>query len=251
MTTPESVQAVRMRNVSMRFGGVRALEDVHLDILPGEVHALLGENGAGKSTILKILRGVQPPTSGTVEIGGVPLKSFTAEASRAAGVAMAFQEMSLIPTLTVAQNVFLNREIKAGSGLIDDKTAIAECEKLFARMGVAIEPTAKVADIPAGHRQLTEIVKATSQPCKVLVLDEPTTALSRNEVEHLFDYVRQLRDAGVAVDLCLASHGRDLPHCRPCDDPSRRQAHHHRADVGLHPGDYDCPYYRPALARLF
>ena len=112
---------------------------------------------------------------------------------------MIFQEMSLVPTLTVAQNVFLTREIKTGAGLIDDKTAIAEARKLFARMGVDIDPTAKVADIAAGQRQLTEIVKATSQPCKVLVLDEPTTALSRNEVERLFDYVRQLRGQGVAI----------------------------------------------------
>ena len=188
-----------MRNVNMRFGGVRALDDVHFDVMPGEVHALLGENGAGKSTILKILRGVQPPTSGTIEIGGAPLTTFTAEASRMAGVAMAFQEMSLVPTLTVAQNVFLNREIKSGSGLIDDTTAVAEVRKFFQLMGVDIDPTARVSDIPAGHRQLTEIVKATSQPCKVLVLDEPTTALSQNEVERLFDYVRQLRGQGVAV----------------------------------------------------
>jgi ribose transport system ATP-binding protein len=199
MNSIDAPEAVRMRNVHMRFGGVRALDDVHLDVLPGEVHALLGENGAGKSTILKILRGVQPPTSGSVEIGGTPLTTFTAEVSRKAGVAMAFQEMSLVPTLTVAQNVFLNREIKDGAGLIDDATAVAETRKLFARMGVDIDPTAKVADIPAGHRQLTEIVKATSQPCKVLVLDEPTTALSQNEVERLFDYVRQLRSQGVAV----------------------------------------------------
>jgi ribose transport system ATP-binding protein len=199
MNTLSAPGAVRMRNVNMRFGGVRALDDVHLDVLPGEVHALLGENGAGKSTILKILRGVQPPTSGTVEIGGMPLATFTAEAARSAGVAMAFQEMSLVPTLTVAQNVFLNREMKTGSGLIDDKTAVSAAKKLFARMGVDIDPTAKVSDIPAGHRQLTEIVKATSQSCKVLVLDEPTTALSQNEVDRLFDYVRQLRSQGVAV----------------------------------------------------
>ncbi len=195
----EPTPAVRMRDVSMRFGGVRALDGVHLEVAAGEVHALLGENGAGKSTILKILRGVQAPTAGTIEIGGVLLAAHTAEAARATGVAMAFQEMSLVPTLTVAQNVFLNREIKAGLGLIDDRAAVAEAGRLFARMGVAVDPTAKVADIPAGHRQLTEIVKATSQPCKVLVLDEPTTALSRNEVERLFDYVRQLRDNGVAV----------------------------------------------------
>ena len=194
-TTPD---AVRMTNVSKHFGGVRALDGVHLDVRPGEVHALLGENGAGKSTILKILRGVQPPTSGTIEIGGVPLTTYTAEASRAAGVAMAFQEMSLVPTLTVAQNVFLTREIKAG-GLIDDKAAVVQTRTLFAAMGVAIDPTQKVSDIPAGHKQLTEIVKATSQPCKVLVLDEPTTALSANEVDRLFDYVRQLRGRGVAI----------------------------------------------------
>ena len=190
--------AVRMTHVSKHFGGVRALDGVHLDVRPGEVHALLGENGAGKSTILKILRGVQPPTSGAIEIGGVALTTYSPEASRAAGVAMAFQEMSLVPTLTVAQNVFLTREIKAG-GLIDDKAAVAETRKLFAAMGVAIDPTRKVADIPAGHKQLTEIIKATSQPCRVLVLDEPTTALSQTEVDRLFDYVRLLRGKGVAI----------------------------------------------------
>ena len=190
--------AVRMTNVSKHFGGVRALDGVHLHVRPGEVHALLGENGAGKSTILKILRGVQPPTSGAIEIGGVPLTATSPEASRAAGVAMAFQEMSLVPTLTVAQNVFLTREIKTG-GLIDDKAAVAETRTLFAAMGVDIDPTRKVADIPAGHKQLTEIIKATSQPCRVLVLDEPTTALSQTEVDRLFDYVRQLRAKGVAI----------------------------------------------------
>ena len=195
MSTPD---AVRMTNVSKHFGGVRALDGVHLDVRPGEVHALLGENGAGKSTILKILRGVQPPTSGAIEIGGVPLTTYSPEASRAAGVAMAFQEMSLVPTLTVAQNVFLTREIKA-RGLIDDKAAIAQTKTLFAAMGVVIDPKLKVADIPAGHKQLTEIIKATSQPCRVLVLDEPTTALSQTEVDRLFDYVRQLRAKGVAI----------------------------------------------------
>jgi len=191
--------AVRMMNVTKDFDAVRALDSVDLEVSAGEVHALLGENGAGKSTILKILRGVQPPSSGTVEIDGVRLTTLTAEASRSAGVSMAFQEMSLVPTLTVAQNVFLEREIKAGGGLIDDKAAVVETRKLFATMGVEIDPTRKVADIPAGHKQLTEIVKATSQPCKVLVLDEPTTALSAHEVDRLFQYVRQLRVQGVAI----------------------------------------------------
>jgi ribose transport system ATP-binding protein len=196
---PALPDAVRMTNVSKHFGGVRALDGVDLDVRPGEVHALLGENGAGKSTILKILRGVQPPTSGTVEIGGAPLTAFTPEAARAAGVAMAFQEMSLVPTLTVAQNVFLTREIKTGARLIDDRAATAETKALFAAMGVAIDPTRKVADLPAGHKQLTEIVKATSQRSKVLVLDEPTSALSQNEVDRLFDYLHKLRAQGAAI----------------------------------------------------
>lgn len=199
MSTSSSIpDAVRMRGVSKNFGGVRALDGVDLDIWPGEVHALLGENGAGKSTILKILRGVQPPSAGTVEIGGVAMTGFSADAARKLGVSMAFQEMSLVPTLTVAQNVFLNREIKSGA-FIDDRAAVEEARRLFLRMGVAVDPNARVSDIPAGHRQLTEIVKATSAPCKVLVLDEPTTALSGNEVERLFDYVRQLKAEGVAV----------------------------------------------------
>jgi ribose transport system ATP-binding protein len=197
---PDTVPAaVRMSNVSMHFDAVQALDGVDLEVRPSEVHALLGENGAGKTTLLKILRGVQTPSSGTVEVGGVPLAAFTVEASRAAGVAMAFQEMSLVPTLTVAQNVFLEREIRTGAGLIDDRAAIAETVGLFAAMGVAIDPTRYVANIPGGQKQLTEIVKATSRPCRVLVLDEPTAALSVNEVDRLFRYIRQLRDCGVAI----------------------------------------------------
>ena len=199
MTTDDTADAVRMIGVSKSFGGVRALENVDLCIGVGEIHALLGENGAGKSTILKILSGVQPPTAGTVEIGGVPLTEFTPQASRTAGVAMIFQEMSLIPTLTVAQNVFLMREVKSRSGLIDDKAAVNRTRKLFDELGVDVDSTAKVGDLGAGQRQLTEIVKATSQHTRVLILDEPTSALSAKEVDQLFSHVRRLKAEGVAV----------------------------------------------------
>lgn len=188
-----------MTGVSKSFGGVRALEDVDLSVRAGEIHALLGENGAGKSTILKILRGVQPPTAGRVEIGGVAMTEFTPQAARAAGVAMIFQEMSLIPTLTVAQNIFLMREVKDAAGLIDDRAAIAKARQLFSELGVDVDPTAKVGELGAGQRQLTEIVKATSQHTRVLILDEPTTALSAAEVDHLFEHVRRLKADGVAV----------------------------------------------------
>jgi ribose transport system ATP-binding protein len=168
-------EAVRMTGVSKEFGGVKALEDVDLSVKFGEIHALLGENGAGKSTILKILSGVQPPSSGTVEIEGHPVTTFTPQAARAAGVTMIFQEMSLIPTLTVAQNIFLTREMTAG-GLIDDRAAAARARSLFGELNVDIDPEALVADLGAGQRQLTEIAKAASQRPRVLILDEPTTA---------------------------------------------------------------------------
>ena len=162
---------------------------------------------------------------------------------------MAFQEMSLVPTLTVAQNVFLTREIKSG-GLIDDKAAIAETRRLFAAMGVAIDPTRKVADIPAGHKQLTEIVKATSQPCKVLVLDEPTTALSADEVDRLFDYVRRLRAQGVAI--VYVSHRMDEIF-RIADRATILRDGKHVITAPMSEftlESHDRPHHRPPLARL-
>jgi ribose transport system ATP-binding protein len=190
--------AVRMQGVSRYFGGVRALDGVDFAARPGEIHALLGENGAGKSTILKILSGVQPPSAGTVEIGSARITTFTPRAAQAAGVTMIFQEMSLVPTLTVAQNIFLTREYRSG-GLINDRAAAARARELFAGLGVDIDPHAKVSHLGAGQRQLTEIVKGVSQNPRVLILDEPTSALSANEVERLFGYVRRLKTEGVAI----------------------------------------------------
>ncbi len=191
--------AVRMTGVSKQFGGVRALDDVSFAVEKGEIHALLGENGAGKSTILKILNGVHAPTAGTIEVLGVPLTEHTPDASKRAGIGMIFQEMSLIPTLTVAQNIFLNHELKTRAGFIDDKSAAKRASELFADLGVDIDPAALVGDLSAGQRQLTEIVKAISQKVRVLILDEPTTALSGGEVGKLFAFLRRLRQEGVAI----------------------------------------------------
>jgi ribose transport system ATP-binding protein len=191
--------AVRMAGVSKHFGGVRALDDVSFDVAKGEIHALLGENGAGKSTILKILNGVHAPSAGTIEVLGAPLTEHSPDASRRAGIGMIFQEMSLISTLTVAQNIFLNHEIKTRAGFIDDKSAAARARELFAGLGVDINPSALVGDLSAGQRQLTEIVKAISQKVRVLILDEPTTALSGGEVGKLFAFLRRLKSEGVAI----------------------------------------------------
>ncbi|WP_299751868.1 sugar ABC transporter ATP-binding protein [uncultured Boseongicola sp.] len=190
--------AVRMKGISKHFGGVKALDNVDLEVLAGEVHALLGGNGAGKSTILKVLNGVHVPSAGTIEVAGVPLTTHSPAASRAAGIAMNYQEMSLIPTLTVAQNVFLTREAKSG-GLIDDTEAERRAAELFAMLEVEIDPRAIVGDLGAGQKQLTEIVKAISQDARVLVLDEPSTALAVSDVDRLFTFLRKLKTQGVAI----------------------------------------------------
>ena len=191
--------AVRVSGLSKSFGGVRALEEVNLEISYGEIHALLGENGAGKSTLLKILSGVQDPDAGTVEIDGVPMREQMRAASHSTGIAMIFQEMSLIPTLTVAQNVFLNRELRNRFRLIDDRRAVEQTRSLFHKFNVEVDPTLLVSELSSGQRQLTEIVKALSHDARILILDEPTTALSGNEVECLFTLLRSLRAQGVAI----------------------------------------------------
>ncbi len=190
--------AVRMIRVSKSFGGVRALDNVDFALRWGEIHALLGENGAGKSTLLKILRGVHSLDSGSID--------FDEESpARLAGhrgggrVAMIFQEMSLVPSLTVAQNIFLNRESRGAFGLIDDKAAVGAAGRLFEEFGVDIDPGERTSSLSAGQRQLTEIVKAISQQARILVLDEPTSALADAEVAHLFGLLNRLRGDGAAI----------------------------------------------------
>ncbi len=196
---PATGYAISMKNMTKTFGGVKALSDVSLDVKHGEVHALLGGNGAGKSTLLKILRGVQPPDSGTIVVDGIPLNEHSTEASQRAGIAMIFQEMSLIPTLTAAQNIFLNQEPKSAAGLIDDRECRRRARELFEEFKVDISPNEMVGNMSSGQRQLTEIVKAISQKSKILVLDEPSSALTETEVELLFDLLRQLKKDGVAI----------------------------------------------------
>lgn len=198
MTAPAPV-AVRMTGISKAFGGIRALDAVDFEVQAGEVHALLGGNGAGKSTILKVLNGVHVPDEGEIFVGGQALTSHTPEASRAAGIAMNFQEMSLIPTLSVAQNIFLTREARDKRGMIDDADSIRRAEAIFDMLRVEVDPTALVGDLGAGQKQLTEIAKAISQDARVLILDEPSTALSVSDVERLFTFLRTLKSKGVAI----------------------------------------------------
>ncbi|WP_299641074.1 sugar ABC transporter ATP-binding protein [Devosia sp.] len=191
--------AVEMNAISKRFGGVHALREVSLSVRGGEIHALLGENGAGKSTILKILRGVQAPDSGTISVGGEVFEHLSPQLARHKGVGMIFQEMSLVPTLSVAQNVFLASEPLTALGLIDDRAMERRSAEIFASMGVSVDPAAIVAGLSTGQQQLTEIAKALSQNAGVLVLDEPTSALTASEVDILFELLRRLRGEGKAI----------------------------------------------------
>ncbi len=191
--------AVKMTGIVKSFGPTKVLDDVNLEVRPGEIHALLGGNGAGKSTILKILRGVHRPDAGTLEVLGHVLTEHTPEESKRAGIAMIFQEMSLVPTLTVAQNIFLANEVKTSSGLIDDKVAVDRAIELFKSLDVDVDPMAEAGSLGAGQRQLTEIVKAIAHKARVLILDEPSTALSAHDVEKLFAFLIKLKAEGVAI----------------------------------------------------
>jgi ribose transport system ATP-binding protein len=191
--------AVQMSGMQKSFGGVHALKGVDFAVHRGEVHALVGENGAGKSTLLKILVGVHTPDEGTVRVLDENVEVFTPAEARRHGVAMIFQEMSLIPTLSVAQNVFLGREVRGTGGMIDDRATKARTRELLEELGVHIDPTARVSHLSTGQQQLTEIAKALSQDAKVLILDEPTTALSTADTELLFTIIRTLTARGVAI----------------------------------------------------
>jgi len=189
----KDVPAIEVLGISKAFGGVKALVDVNLQIEAGEIHALLGGNGAGKSTLLKVLDGVHEPDAGSIFVFGQRVDNFNPALAKETGIAMIFQEMSLIPTLTVAQNVFLTRESRTGFGLIDDRAAERRASGLFDMLGVDVDPTALVGDLGAGQQQLTEIAKAISKDARVLILDEPSSALSTSEVEHLFEFLRRLK----------------------------------------------------------
>jgi ribose transport system ATP-binding protein len=190
---------VEMAAISKSFGGVHALREVDFTARAGEIHALLGENGAGKSTILKILRGVMAPDSGTITVHGATLERLTPGLARTHGIGMIFQEMSLVPTMTVAENISLTNEPINGAGLIDDRAVRNRAAAVFDEMGVSIDPAAVVSALSTGQQQLTEIAKALSQNASVLVLDEPTSALTASEVEILFALLRRLREEGKAI----------------------------------------------------
>jgi ribose transport system ATP-binding protein len=191
--------AVRMQNITKSFGGNAVLHGVDFELEKGEIHALIGGNGAGKSTLMKILEGVHPPDGGQIEVEGRPVQIRSTKDARALGIGMIFQEFSLIPSLTVAQNIFLTDEPRDGLGLIDDRESERRTRELFATMGETIDPRARIDELSTGYWQLTEIAKALAQEARVLIMDEPTASLTSTESESLFGLIAKLKAAGISI----------------------------------------------------
>ena len=190
---------VRVSGVAKSFGGVRALRGVDFDLRPGEVHALLGENGAGKSTLIKILSGVHAHDDGTIEIDGRPVRFQSPAQSRDAGVAVVYQDLSLVESLSVADNLLLGREPRTRLGLLRKRRLHEEARRFLDQQGVMLDPRTKVGDLPFAQRQMTEICKALIGHVQVLILDEPTSALTEDEERILFAAVRRVTARGVGV----------------------------------------------------
>ncbi|KAA9157435.1 sugar ABC transporter ATP-binding protein [Amycolatopsis acidicola] len=196
---PGPVPLLEVRGVTKSFGAVAAVAGVSFPLHAGEAHALVGENGAGKSTIVKMLAGVHRPDSGTLLVDGREVGFSSPADAKAAGIAVIYQEPTLFPDLSVEENIVMGRHPKGRAGMIDRQAMRAEAERLFARLGVRIDPARPARGLSIADQQIVEIAKALSADARVLVMDEPTAALSLVEVERLFSVARNLRDEGAAI----------------------------------------------------
>lgn len=198
--------AVRFRQIAKHFGGTTAVDSVSLDIRRGSVHALIGENGAGKSTLLGVLAGRLAASSGDVEIFGVPLQTGDVRAARLAGVVAIYQELTIVPDLSACANVFLG-QVKSRYGFLSERDMRARFIELCRHLGVSIEPDARAGTLSIADQQIVEILRALQSDAKVLLLDEPTSALAPPERRALYRQIAELRASGVTV--VLVSHNLD------------------------------------------
>jgi ABC-type sugar transport system ATPase subunit len=190
---------LEMKHIYKHFGGVHALSDVDFTLRRGEVHALLGENGAGKSTLMKILIGLLPLDEGTIIYKGQEIRSGSVRNMQELGVSMIFQEFNQVSSMSVMENIYLGREPRTKTGCVDFKKMYADSKALLARLGVEMDPKTLVRDMTVAKHQLVEIVKAISLNAEIIIMDEPTSALSQNEIEYLLSMVRTLRDQNKAI----------------------------------------------------
>ncbi|QEG34162.1 sugar ABC transporter ATP-binding protein [Bythopirellula goksoeyrii] len=197
--SPSAVPVLSGRGIVKRYPGVLALDHVDFEIHAEEVHGLIGENGAGKTTLMHILAGAQQPSEGKIELDGQPVRFANASEALQQRICIVYQELNLIPHLSVAENVFLGREILTATGLIDAKSQYLRCEKLLAPLDPSIDPRSSVNALRVGQQQIVEIAKALNSEARVIFMDEPTSAISDSEVEVLFKLIDSLRKDGIAI----------------------------------------------------
>src|SRR6476660_1326917 len=198
--TDRTQPAIRMQGIDKSFGPVRANRGASLEVMPGEIHALVGENGAGKATLMRILGGLMKPDRGKLEVNGKNVTGWSTNDAIAAGIGVVHQHFMLVPTLTVAENIVLGQE-PVKSGMFDYARAVAEVEKLSKETGLAVSADKKVADLSVGEAQRVEILKTLFRGARILVLDEPTAVLSPPEVRELWTVLRGMRDKGGTIVL--------------------------------------------------
>ena len=201
---------LRVTDVSKSYPGVRALRHVDLAVLPGEIHAVIGENGAGKSTLMKIVFGVTQPDAGTIAVRGHPVAIGSPVAAQHLGISMVHQELSLVPALDVARNIYLGREPALAPGIIDWPRLYREAAALLARLGIVLDPRRPVRRLSTAQKQMVEIARALSWRSLLLILDEPTSSLTQGEIRELFRILRELKADGVAV-LYISHRLEELP----------------------------------------
>lgn len=192
------MELLKMEQIQKSFYGVKVLDDVSLTIQKGEVHALLGENGAGKSTLMNILSGVYIKDSGSVVFDGKELPGGSIAAAEQAGIAFVHQELNIFNDLKVYENLFLGKELTGFLGKLNKKKMVLEAESLFEEMGVKLDPLETAEHLDTGQKQLLEIAKALHSRAKLIILDEPTTALNSGEIAHLFEIIRKLKKMGTS-----------------------------------------------------
>ena len=195
----ENDYIVQMEDITVQFPGVLALDRVRFDARPGEVHVLLGENGAGKSTIMKVLAGVNTNYQGRIVYKGEEITARSVEEQRMRGVSIIFQEMNLLKNLTVAENIFLGRQPLTRTGMIDWKRMNTEARRLLDSIQSGISEKVPVSSLSVGQMQMVEIAKALSFECSIIIMDEPTSALTEKEVQALFKIIEGLKRNKVAV----------------------------------------------------
>ena len=195
----ERTPLLELKNIDKRFGGIHALKGVDFDLYPGEVHAIVGENGAGKSTLMRILAGVYRPDRGEMYWEGRPIQLHSPKDALDHGIAMIHQELSVMPVLTVAENIFLGRQPTTSAGIVDWKRMFAEADAALKSLGFSLDVRKRLEEYPLGVHQLVEIARVITSGAQVLIMDEPTSALSPKETERLLELVRELARQGHSV----------------------------------------------------